>query len=174
MISIEGLEKADVLAVLYNAACPCGMGFLQTEHSPAIMRREDATAVIEGRGDDSQQLIGTLGIRVTRLGHHNLRFGYVFGRPLKVDLSRDAFDERTYDHYHGAGHAAAAIAELRASGNTVTDTIFAMHSNRLRHEAAEVLDRPESFTALEAEMGMGDHTERLVALVRRSMGGSAN
>lgn len=29
MVNIEGLNKADVLAVLYNAAVPMGMGFLQ-------------------------------------------------------------------------------------------------------------------------------------------------
>jgi hypothetical protein len=174
VIDTSGLDKADVLAVLYNAACPHGMGFLQTEYAPPFMRRDDADKIIKERGDDTAVQLRELDLQVTRLGHHSLHFDYVYGRPMKVDLSKDIFEEKYYDGYHGAGHAAAAIAELRSTGQVMTDKLYAMHCAGLEAQVAKVLDNPETFSGFEREMGMGDHTNRLVSLARRALGGTGN
>ena len=40
MISLVGLDKAKILAALYNASRPLGMGFMQ--YDPAPMATEEA------------------------------------------------------------------------------------------------------------------------------------
>ncbi len=171
MIDISGLNKADVLAVLYNAASPHGLGFLQTAHAPAFMERQDAQKMISERGDDAAEHIRQLGVQIVRFDSGPLKFDYVYGRPIKADLSGDLLNEKYYDQYHGQGHALIAINELERTGQVMTDAIFALHSEDLKKEVAKVLERPEMFTNLEKEFGMGDFTDRLVALARRAMGG---
>jgi len=107
MINIEGLNKADVLAVLYNTSRPLGMGFIQAGTvSPLDMTREWAQKELDARG-------------ITRDHQFPLSFDYLYGRPLKVDLSSDIeFDERYFDSDNsGHGTAAEAIAHLRATGD---------------------------------------------------------
>ena len=96
MVSIKGLDKRAVLAALYNASRPQGMGFLH--YDPKPMTKEDAEALLP---------IGGMA-----------QFDYLKGRVMKVNLSRDdEFDEWGYDRDNGAGAAAAAIASLRAEGS---------------------------------------------------------
>lgn len=107
MVDISGLDKAAVLATLFNAAAPGGMGFLQAKFGPSIMTVENAQQVINAGGTDE------LGYN---RGKH--RFGHLFGRPLEVDLSGDAFDPSIFDRDNGgtAGTAKRFIDHLRASG----------------------------------------------------------
>ncbi len=172
MLDISGLDKAKVLAVLYNCAAPHGMGFLRTEHAPAFMQTHHALHVIHERGDDGKQQFREMDVTVTL--SRGLIFDYVYGRPLKCKLSGDEFNEKSYDGYHGAGAAEEAITELRRTGYVMNDRIFAAHSRRLLIEAERVLQSPEHFTELQREYGMGDFTERLVELTRRALGGKAN
>lgn len=172
MVDISGLKKADVLAVLYNAASPHGMGFLQTEHAPLVMTRGDAQHVIDERGSDAAQTAREMGAVYVRLVM--LHFDYVYGRPIKSDLSGDEVNERSYDHHHGTGAAAEAVGELRSTGLVMTDRIFAAHARRVRIEAERVLESPEQYTALERMVGLGDFTDRLIELTRKSMGGQSN
>lgn len=46
-ISIAGLDKAAVLAALYNAARPQGLGFLQ--YDPTPMTKDEAQKILGGR-----------------------------------------------------------------------------------------------------------------------------
>lgn len=94
MISIAGLDKAEVLAALYNASRPQGMGFFQ-----AVFR--DATS------EEMRQVIAERG--------EHLRFDYLQGRVMKVDISDDDLDPRLYDRDNGQGAAARAIKPLRKS-----------------------------------------------------------
>lgn len=88
-IDIKGIDKAELLAALYNEARPMGMGWLQA--SAAAMTVEQARELL------SQQSY----------------FDYVHGRPLKVDLSGDSLFGGLYDRDQGRGHAAEVVERLR-------------------------------------------------------------
>lgn len=91
MVSIKGLNKADVLAVLYNASKPQGMGFMQYDAKP--MTREEARKIL-----DSGQTY----------------FDYLKGRVMKVDLSKDdEFNPWGFDRDNGQGAAERAVNSLR-------------------------------------------------------------
>lgn len=99
-INIAGLNKADVLAALYNRAQPLGMGFL--EYDPKPMSAEEAQAIINER---------TAVYSLTQA----LYFDYLKGRVMKVDLSGDEFGPSLYDRDNGEGAAASVVDELRKS-----------------------------------------------------------
>jgi len=112
-ISIAGLDKAEVLAALYNAARPQGLGFLH--YDPAPMTREEAEALLR----------------------QTAYFDYVRGRVLKVDLSGDEFDSSLYDRDNGQDAAERVIAALRATGNNNAPTIQTMHATSTLRSAEE-------------------------------------
>jgi len=102
-ISIKGLSKAALLAALYNHSRPMGMGMLRARHGN--MSHDEAAALI---ADPSQQDNGSRGSR--------LRFDYVNGRPLKVDLTDDTLHTGLYNRDNGPGAAEAVVEALRARG----------------------------------------------------------
>jgi len=112
-ISIVGLDKAEVLAALYNAARPQGLGFLH--YDPAPMTHQEAEALLR----------------------QTTYFDYIKGRVLKVDLSGDEFDPSLYDRDNGQGAAERVIAALRATGNSNAPTIQATHATSTLRSAKE-------------------------------------
>jgi hypothetical protein len=111
-ITLSGLNKADVLAALYNAAKPQGMGFLH--YDPKPMTREEAEGLLTQTTD----------------------FDYLKGRVMKVNLEGDELESWLYDRDNGQGTAEQAIAELRTTGDANAANIQAAHHvNTL--EAAE-------------------------------------
>ena len=86
MIDLKGKNKAEVLAKLYNASRPQGLGFLQ--YYGKDMTTEEAQDLLDSG---------------------NTYFDYLKGRVMKVDLSRDELDPRLYDRDNGQGAAAAAL-----------------------------------------------------------------
>jgi len=88
MIDIQG-QQAKVLAALYNASKPLGLGIIQFD--PAQMSSGDAQILLDG----GQQ-----------------HFDYLKGRVMKVDLSGDSFDPFLYDRDNGEGAAARAVEEV--------------------------------------------------------------
>lgn len=94
-IDISGLDKAGVLAALYNRAKPQGYGFLQFR--PGDMTIEEARSIIEKECLSSMQY---------------MYFDYLFGRVMKVCISRDALDPGLYDRDNGQGAAAEALSVL--------------------------------------------------------------
>ncbi len=95
MVNIEGLNKADVLRVLYNNAKPLGFGLLHFIHED--MSKEDAEEIIEHCKNDNY-----------------FYFDYLRGRVMKIDLKSDIeFDERFYDRDNGQGAAQEAINKLK-------------------------------------------------------------
>lgn len=88
MIDIKGLDKAAVLMALHNGTQPLGMGFL---HNVGRMTIEQAREDIARQG---------------------MKWDYCHGRPLKVNISGDSFDERLYDRDAGPGAAQRAIDGL--------------------------------------------------------------
>lgn len=90
-VDIKGLDKAEVLAALYNASRQQGMGFLQP-------RGADGMTAEQAREELKR---GTY-------------FDYLHGRVMKVDLSKDTFCAGAYDRDNGQGAAERAIASLRS------------------------------------------------------------
>lgn len=87
-IDIKGISKAAVLAALYNASRPKGMGFLHAK--PGDMSEAEAAKLLK----------------------EQTYFDYLRGRVMKVDLSGDELEERLYDRDNGYGAAYHAIAHL--------------------------------------------------------------
>jgi len=87
-ISLIGLDKAEVLAALYNASKPQGLGFRHYDSKP--MTSKEAGILLK----------------------QTTNFDYVQGRIMKVDLSGDTFDPWLYDRDNGQGAAEKAIATL--------------------------------------------------------------
>ena len=84
-MNIKGMDKAAVLAALYNHARTQGLGILH--YQPGNMSLEEARNLLKTQS----------------------YFDYLKGRVLKIDLSGDELNERLYDRDNGLGAAAAAI-----------------------------------------------------------------
>jgi hypothetical protein len=87
-IQLKDYNKGDVLAALYNASKPQGMGFLHA--SPEPMTREEAEQLLE----------------------QYTYFDYLRGRVMKVDLAGDTLDPCLYDRDNGPGAAQRAIESI--------------------------------------------------------------
>ena len=91
MVKTIGLDKAEVLAALFNNARPMGLGVV--EYNPYY------TMLIP----EAHHILQT-----------TTRFDYLAGRVLKVDLSNDnEFDEWLYDRDNGEGAAQRAIDSIK-------------------------------------------------------------
>lgn len=91
MISIKGLNKAEVLKVLYDHSRYIGLGFLHAV--------PEGTVTVE---------------HCEELLKETTDFDYLYGKVLKVDLGRDEFDEWLYDRDCGEGAAQRAIDSITA------------------------------------------------------------
>ena len=93
MVDIKGLDKAEVLAALYNHSKPQGLGFLQFDPKP--MSIDEAEEILKQTTD----------------------FDYLKGRVMKINLSSDdGFEEWLYNRDNGDGAAQRVINELRKRG----------------------------------------------------------
>ncbi len=115
-ISLQGLDRTEVLAALYNASRPQGMGFLRYDETP--MTKEQAQELLDA----------------TPNGY----FDYLRGRVMKVDLSGDDFSPRLYDHDNGPGAAEEAIKALQLSGDVNPISVQVAHEDG-KHRAADIL-----------------------------------
>jgi len=91
MVDISGLDKAEVLAALFNASKQQGMGFADVTGATE-MSVQDARFIVES-GQTS--------------------FDYLRGRVMKVDISGDSFSPWLFDRDVGQGAASRAIEALR-------------------------------------------------------------
>lgn len=107
-IDIKGLDKAEVLAALYNASKQQGMGFFHSRGG-SDMTVEEAQKEIE-LGDDHQrkypEIIGK--------PDSSMYFDYLHGRVMKVAIGKDELDPYGYDRDNGPGAALRALAPLIA------------------------------------------------------------
>jgi len=88
-ISLEGLDKGAVLAALYNASKPQGMGFMH--YDPVPMTAEEATELLK----------------------EHTYFDYLRGRVMKVGLGSEELDPWRYDRDNGQGAALRAIEAMK-------------------------------------------------------------
>ena len=96
-IDISGLNKAHVLAALFNGSKQQGMGFLD-ESGAVAMTIKDAGKILTERAELTPSLY----------------FDYVRGRVMKVDLTSDELRPALYDRDNGEGAAARVINDLKA------------------------------------------------------------
>ena len=87
-MDISNLDKAAVLAALYNHAKCQGSGFLDSDPEPMTV-------------ESAREILKT----------GQTYFDYVKGRVMKVDLSGGFLDPRLYDRDNGPGAAERAILE---------------------------------------------------------------
>ncbi len=83
-INLKGLDKAVILAGLYNNSKVQGMGFLQ--QIPGKMTVDEARELLK----------------------KHTYFDYLYGKVMKVELSGDDFDPWLYDRDNGEGAALRA------------------------------------------------------------------
>ena len=102
-VDIRGLDKAELLAALYNNSQPMGVGFLQAREG--VMTREQAAEMLVV-GDDTARMFP----KSRREGY----FDYLYGRPLKVRLDGDVLRTALYNRDNGLGAAERIVSELRA------------------------------------------------------------
>ena len=102
-INIAGIDKAELLAALYNNSRPMGMGFLRAKDG--VMTADDARKEL-GTGGDHGRDFGA-----NSCGNSPMYFDYLHGRPLKVDLSGDSLRPWGYDRDNGGPGSAARIVE---------------------------------------------------------------
>jgi hypothetical protein len=93
MINIKGIDKATLLAALFNNSRPLGMGFFAAK-SNVQMTTEEAQKYI----DAGQKY-----------------FDYLEGRVMKIDISGDEMEPRLYDRDNGVGAAARVVDTIRAA-----------------------------------------------------------
>lgn len=92
MIDIAGIDRTELLAALFNASKPQGMGFAQPFAAP--MTRAEAAELLAQTD----------------------YFDYLRGRVMKIQLKEGAteLDEWGYDRDLGQGAAARVVEGLRA------------------------------------------------------------
>jgi hypothetical protein len=98
VVSIQGLDKAEVLASLYNAV----KADLEWQKGEEQLTVEDAESLLSSQW----------------------YFLYLRGRFLGINLSGDEINTRMYDDAHGYGSAKLIIDTLRESGFRVIDLIL--------------------------------------------------
>lgn len=94
-MNIKGLNKAEVLAELYNNAKVQGMGFLQADNKQ--MTTEEAKTILDESSDKY--------------------FDYLKGRVMKIRIAGDEIDTRLYNRDNGNGAAERVLSKLVAVGS---------------------------------------------------------
>lgn len=92
-IDIKGIDKAVLVAALFNRSTFCGMGFF------APKSNTEMTAA------DAQKY----------LDKGQFHFGYLNGRAMKIGVSGDEMDPWKYDRYNGQGAANKVVEAIRNS-----------------------------------------------------------
>lgn len=105
IISLKGLNKAAVLAALYNASKPQGLGFLHYDSTP--MTKREAKKLLK----------------------HQTDFDYLNGRVMKVNLDGDTLDPWGYDRDNGSGSAKAALDSLSRTRKVNNPAIAKTHAD---------------------------------------------
>ena len=136
MIDVSDLNKADVLAALYNASRPQGMGFLQFDK--AEMTRPEAEVLLA----------------------KTKYFDYLHGRVMKITIE-DELDPRLYDRDNGQGAVQRVIDALRANDSK---TITQMGSDNLQDAAIETSSRLHQKTTVDGNivtLGLAESADKL-------------
>ena len=129
-ISLVGLDKAAVLAALFNASKPQGLGFIHYKGGEMTV-------------EEARQLLS-----------QTTYFDYVHGRVMKIDLKGDALSTWGYDRDNGAGAAELAIQSMLDSNNVNSAEIMSTHRQNTATSAKDMEAQLE--VAQPTEMKQGD------------------
>jgi hypothetical protein len=110
-VSIIGLDKAKVLAALYNGARAQGAGFIH--YDPTPMSEDEASKILQ----------------------HQIDFDYLKGRVMKVDLSGDEIDPWGYDRDNGQGAVEEIVSALRQTDDVNPEEAEIQHKEGTRDAA---------------------------------------
>ena len=106
VIDISNKDEAEVLAALYNASTPVGMGFYQ--YNPRTWDKEIAQLYID---------------KMVEKDHDgSMTFGYVLGRPLKFSIRNNLAYVAKYNYENEEGLAQRAIATCPNKGISYKNT----------------------------------------------------
>jgi hypothetical protein len=114
-VNIAGVDKGELLAELFNNSRTMGMGFIQAAAGPDVMTADKGREIVAKTinrefAHDTARMFGRADGR--------LYFDYLFGRPLKVDLSGDEVDAWGYDRDNGGDGSLARIVEKIRANHT--------------------------------------------------------
>jgi hypothetical protein len=141
-ISIKGLDKARVLKVLYENAQVQGMGIFQVKGSELTLQE------------------------CSDLLNNRTRFDYLYGRVMKIDLSKDEFETALYNRDNGDGAAERVIEAMIETNKyakrvkSVTDAILAKGGVLSPEQSKAFLAR-----TLLADPALGEEEESEVILI---------
>lgn len=94
LVDASGVDRAALLAALYNRAQPQGTGFLH--YDPTPMSQEQAAVLLERNTHDG-----------------SCYFDYLHGRVMKIDVLEEPLDPWLYDRDNGRGAVAAVVEAVR-------------------------------------------------------------
>lgn len=117
-IDISGLNKAEVLAALYNASHPQGMGFVQYDPNPMTL-------------DEAQEILT-----------HQTYFDYLKGRVMKISLEGDILSTGGYDYDNGPGAAQAAIDAIKSGDGVSIEKLHKTGTRKAIHDARRSIGEP--------------------------------
>lgn len=149
-ISIKGLNKADVLAALYNASKPQGMGFMQ--YDPKPMTRETAEEYLKS----------------------TTYFDYLKGRVMKINLEGNEFDSWAYNRDNGANTAENVIAVLRSKQDVNSEEIQKTHEDGTIKSAGDVRNQFGTHTSVKGNtmtLGLDGVEPVLAPMVEKALVG---
>jgi hypothetical protein len=106
-MNISRLDKAEVLAALYNNAKVQGMGIFQANSK--TMTTEEARVILDESSDKY--------------------FDYVFGRVMKVSLANDELETWLYNRDNGDGAAEKVIGYLNTFNSIDKPKEFTLTKN---------------------------------------------
>lgn len=89
-MNISGLDKAEILAALYNGSCQQGLGILNP-NGKSQMTVEQAREELK----------------------HETKFDYLHGRVMKIDLTGDEVETWLYNRDRGDGAAEKIIESIK-------------------------------------------------------------
>ena len=148
-ISLSGLDKAAVLAALYNGSQPQGMGFLHYDPTPMTV-------------DQAKELLTQ---------SERPYFDYIMGRVMKIDLNGGELDPWGYDRDNGEGSAQKVIQTLRETGDVNHETIRCDHAAKAMVQAMNTRgglgDESESDGNGNFRLGLADMADYLEPKVDR-------
>jgi len=105
-INIAGLDKAELLAALYNNSRPQGMGIMA--FTPEDMTTAEAQALLDELDESHKDIVAEY------ILSRRYYFDYVGGRVVKCNITGDELAGHLYDRDLGQGAAARVVAKLRA------------------------------------------------------------
>lgn len=128
-VDVTGLTPADVLAALYNAARPQGLGFMQ--YDPKPMERAEAAELLS---------------KFTR-------FDYLKGRVMKIVIE-NPLSVWGYDRDNGPGAAQAAIDALRANNPAALQDTHRKGMQAAAREVKAALNTESGVSSVNGDMAV--------------------